>query len=87
MAKDRYIRSSTPRNLLTRERVERATRIYRTATDAAKGLNVSQGGLSRAAKQYGLKFGKALDNDCQMCAERTSRNGEICEDCEAYCNS
>ena len=59
MAKDRYIRSSTPRNLLTRERVERATRIYKTATDAAKGLHVSQVGISRAAKRYGLKFGEA----------------------------
>ena len=59
MAKDRYISSSTPRNLLTRERVERATRIYKSATDAAKGLNVSQGSMSRAAKRYGLKFGEA----------------------------
>ena len=44
---------------MTRERVERATRIYKTATDAAKGLNVSQVGISRAAKRYGLKFGEA----------------------------
>lgn len=41
---------------LTKERMVRLVRIYRTGADAAKAVNMSAGSINRAARRYGLKF-------------------------------
>ena len=36
---------------------------------------------------YQLVKRSPAPSNCPMCAERPSNNGELCGECEAYCNS
>ena len=51
------ILSTTARNVLSRERMERAVRVYNSTRHAAEALGVHQESIARACRRYGLSFG------------------------------
>jgi transcriptional regulator of aromatic amino acid metabolism len=53
------ISSTGTRNILTRERIEYATKIYNSTRHAAEALGVAQTSIARACRKYGIQFGDA----------------------------
>jgi transcriptional regulator of aromatic amino acid metabolism len=53
------ILSTSSRTILTRERVEYASKIYNSTRHAAEALGVAQTSIARACRKYGIQFGDA----------------------------